>query len=132
LLFKEYLDKLPFDVPVWLWVISSVLFIVGAYLAKVWERVNESGCRWQRIIDEHIAALEPELFERGGLYKTIVNIDEKTKNQKKEQDVARVNIKLARFFFRLWVIALGVSILFIILTLVCSYLRWAAEFIMKC
>jgi hypothetical protein len=129
LLFKEYLDKLPFNAPIWLWVISFVLFIVGAYLANVWQRVCEDGCRWQRIIDEHIAALEPELFGKGGLYTTIVKKDEETKCQKKEQDVARVNIRLAQFFFWLWVISLVVSTLFIILTSVCSIFKWAMEFI---
>jgi len=129
LLFNPYLDKLPFNAPVCLWVISSVLFFVGAYLANVWVRVNKDGFRWQRIIDEHIAALEPQFFENGGLYTTIVKRDDETKVQKKDQDIARVNIRLARFFFWLWVIALGVSILFLILTLICRVLGWVSKFI---
>jgi len=130
LLFKEYLDKLPFDTP-FLWIINSVMFGVGIQLARVWKKVNEDGRRWQLIIDEYIAALEPELFEEGnGLYTAILKEYKKTKGQKgKEEDVADINIRLARFFFWLWVIALGVSILFIILTLVCSIFRWATEFI---
>jgi len=117
-LFKDYIDTLPYDAPALLWIISLVLFSVGAYLAWVWKRVNEDGCHWQRIIDEEIAGLEPQLFEKGGLYSRIVKEDEETKSKKNKKDVARVNIGLARFSFYLWKIAFGVSILFLILTLI--------------
>lgn len=131
LLFKEYLDKLPFDAPVWLWIINSVLFGVGIQLARVWKKVDEDGRRWQLIIDKCIAALEPELFEKGnGLYTSILNEYKKTKDRMKSvEDVSDINVRLAKLFFWLWVIALGVSILFLALPLICRVSGCVNKFI---
>jgi len=83
------------------------------------------------LIDRSIAKLEPQLFEGGdGLYTAILNEYEKTKGRKgKAEDVADINIRLARFFFWLWVIGIILSISFLILTLNYRILSWLVKFI---
>jgi len=131
ILLKDFLKDLPFNAPIFLWIISSVLFFVGIYLAKVWQKVAADGHRWQLIIVRRISELEPQLFEEGvGLYTAIRREYEETNVRKaKEEDVTDINIRLARFFFCLWVIALGASVLFLVLTLISRILLCVVKFV---
>lgn len=131
ILLKGFLKDLPFNAPIFLWIISSVLFIVGIYLAKVWQKISKDGRRWQLLIDKYISKLEPQLFEEGGgLYTAIINEYIKKKEQKgKEEDVTDINIRLARFFFWLWVIGIILSISFLILTLIYRIFMWVGTLI---
>jgi len=45
ILLKDFLKDIPFNAPIFLWIISSVLFFVGIYLAKVWHKLSEDGRR---------------------------------------------------------------------------------------
>jgi len=115
---KDFLEKLPFDVPLWLWVFNCIAFLIGAYLARAWQRVCEDGARWQLVIEKHIAALEPALFQEGnGLYTAIVG--EKISIQ---QDVADISSRIARFFSILWLVGFVLSLILLVLTYVLALL----------
>jgi hypothetical protein len=115
ILLQDHLDELPLKVPPSLWIISLVLFLIGVYLARTWEKVNRDNVRWQLLIDKQIAALEPYLFDkRDGLYASILKDYEATKGSK--EDVTDVNVKLSKFFVRVWVFASILSFSFLVLT----------------
>jgi hypothetical protein len=122
ILLKDFLEKLPFNVPLWLWAFNCVVFIIAAYLARAWQRVCEDGARWQLIIDKRIAALEPALFQEGeGLYTVIVR--EGTTTLSSQRDVANISSRIARLFFILWLVSFVLSLILFVVTSVLALLQ---------
>jgi hypothetical protein len=122
ILLKEFLTQLPFDVPIWLWFFNSVVFLIGAYLARAWKKVCEDGARWQFVIDRHIAEIESAIFKNGeGLYSTIVK---EWKLSQEKEDVVDISSKVANFFFGLWISGFVLSTIFFIISLSISLLKF--------
>ena len=103
-LMRPHVDNLFCGISVSLFLVSLLLCVVGAFFSFAWIRLNKDIRHWKLLINDVIADVENTLFtdEDLALYIKITE-DYPRKSKIGFKEMMDVNIRIAQFFFALWV-----------------------------